>query len=375
MIRSISTRFWFWVFLLIAFPVGYAAAGQCVVTMVSPVEGSAVPPELTIMARITDGGYPFTEAGEKRWVEATLRDRTGQTLAQLPLRDNGQGADRRRGDGEWSAPAVLHLSEGYHRLIITVQRGSERQFHVVQFTVSSGTDQGEVSKHTVNEASPERQSGSIDALTKSMRRIEENAAGVSGFAGLYIICAAILGLCGIQAFLFLRQFQAQRSINTRAEQSAGEQQQGSPPSSPGGEKWRPLFGGVETIQNAVTGISRDLSATFRANQQLKDQAMHIAEELISLYRSVDALNSPATQALKMHLGRVLNKAGVEIWAPLVGEPAPEGCEQRPDLESSAQGGTVTAILQPGFRMRQDKESVVLVKPVVSVAGPRHGGSN
>ncbi len=360
-------RNWLGMFVFFAFLGDYGFAGNFVVTIVSPVEGGAVPEEFIIVARIMDnGGYPFTEEGKQRWVEATLKNKGRQIIAQLPLRDHGQGTDKRRGDGEWSTPAILRLDEGQYRLIITVQRGDERYSHAAQFTVSYKAGRNEIFKGARSEADPKRLETRVEALTKSVRTLEGTAKG-SWPVGLYIMAAVILGLAGIQIFLLSRHFWIQRSKGAQMEQVAEENKEDAALPSTGSEKWRPLFGGIETIQNAATMISRDLSSTFRANQQLKDQAMQVAEELIGLYRSVDVLNSPATQALKNHLGGVLKKAGVETWLPLVGEPAPEGCEQRPDPKSSAQYGVVSAVLQPGFRIYQGNETVVLVKPVVSVA--------
>jgi hypothetical protein len=230
--RSRSIRFWFWMFLFFAFPVEYAAAGQCVITMVSPVEGVAASPEFMIVTRITDGGYPFTEAGEKRWVEARLRDGRGQTIAALPLRDHGGGADRRRGDGEWTAPAILHLAEGNYQLFITVQRGGEKQSHAMTFRVSSKTGIG-ASTQTLNEASQELIASRMEALTKGMRRLEENLTQGGRLVGLYIICALILALGGIQVLLFLRQLRIQRSKSIREEQVTKAPEQDAPSPSGG----------------------------------------------------------------------------------------------------------------------------------------------
>jgi hypothetical protein len=138
-----------------------------------------------------------------------------------------------------------------------------------------------------------------------------------------------------------------------------------------GERWRPLFGAMDGLQTAVTGMKKDLSTTFQGQQTLFDQRVRLASELVSLSESlasVDTLTAPAAQALKAHLRTLLAEAGIEPWEPAVGQPAPPDCEQRPDPENrSAPQSSVTRVLRRGFRMRHGEGWIVLVRPVVAVA--------
>jgi len=143
------------------------------------------------------------------------------------------------------------------------------------------------------------------------------------------------------------------------------------PAGPVGEKWRALFGAMETAQAAISTIRGDLSVTYQTHQAVMDRLVRLVSELVSLSQSLasaDALAGPAVQTLKSHLANLLADAGVERWEPSVGLPAPPECEQRPDpTNDSAPPLSVTAVLTPGFRLRHAGGWIVLVQPVVAVA--------
>lgn len=350
-----------------------AAIEPLTVTSASPADGATVSSDVSIMVRIAEDGRPFTEAGARRWAQATVLNQRRQTVAQLPLRDHGQGSDRRRGDGEWTATAHLRLPDGQYRLAVAVQRGEERFLHETSFAVSA--------THAPTLASaPEARVGAGADMTGVEARMGELAAQVRALVArppsearsvLFVALGSLLVLSTIFALVLAIWFWMRRLAPAAAAAPAGAGAPEPTPSGPAGEKWRPLFGALESVLAAVTAMRKDLSSTFQAQQTLLDQRVRLASELVSLSQSlasVDALAAPEAQALKAHLCTLLDEAGVESWAPAVGGPAPEQCEQRPDPESrSAPPLSVTAILRPGFRMHHGDGWIDLVPPVVAVA--------
>ncbi len=374
MIRADSLRGWVRVVLLyLSLATQAAAAESLIVTFASPAAGATVSSDVSIMVRIVEDGRPFTEAGARRWAQATVLNQRGQTVAQLPLRDHGQGSDRRRGDGEWTATAHLRLPDGQYRLAVAVQRGEERFLHETSFAVSA-------THAPPPAAAPEARVGAGADLAGVEARIGELAAQVRALAArppsearsvLFVAVGSLLVLSAIFALVLAIRLWTRRPAPAAAEEETGDGPSQQAPSQGQGEKWHPLFGALESIQTAARGIAKDLSSTFQAHQRLADQWVRLASELVSVSQSlasVDALAAPEARALKAHLRTLLSEGGVEPWEPPVGGPAPPECEQRPDPEShSAPPHTIMAVLAPGFRMRHGDGWIVLVRPVVAVA--------
>jgi hypothetical protein len=145
MIRADSLRGWVRVVALcLSLATQAAATEPLTVTFVSPGAGATVSPEVSVAIRIAEDGRPFTKAGVRRWAQATIWNQRGQVVAQLPLRDNGQGSDQVRGDGEFecfgepakeaAAADPKHVVWGLKRLLgLTYRdacdRGELARFH------------------------------------------------------------------------------------------------------------------------------------------------------------------------------------------------------------------------------------------------------
>jgi hypothetical protein len=188
---------------------------------------------------------------------------------------------------------------------------------------------------------------------------------------LFVALGSLLVLSAIFALVLAIWFWMRRLAPAAAAAPAGTGAPEPTPSGPASEKWRPLFGALESVLAAVTAMRKDLSVTFQTHQKLADQRVRLASELVSLSQSlasVDALAAPEAQALKAHLRNLLDEAGVESWEPPVGYPPPPECEQRPDPENSSTPPlSVTKVLRQGFRMRHGDGWIHLVPPVVAVA--------
>jgi len=354
------------------------------VTFSVPAADATVSSDFSIAIRITEGSRPFTEAGARRWVQATVRKRGGQTVAQLPLRDHGQGSDRLRGDGEWTASTRIHLPDGQYSLAILIQRGDERYLPKTSFAVSTAHAPPSATTGEAG-ASAGADLARVDArlgeLAAQMQALADRAPASGGRPDggtvLLGVVVSILALSAILALvLVIRLWMRRPTPVVAGARSGASTPQPTPPGS-AEEKWRPLFRALESLQTAVTEMRKDLSGTFQVHQVLMDQRKHLAEELVSLSQSlasVDTLAAPATQGLKAHFRHLLAEAGIEAWEPAVGVLAPPDCEQRPDPEDrSAPPQSVTEVLMPGFRMRHGEGWIVLVRPVVAVATGTQGG--
>jgi hypothetical protein len=335
------------------------AAERLALTCLAPAEGSEVAPDVLIVARISEDGRPFTEAGQRRWAQAVVFDQKGQPAAQVPLRDHGRGHDRERGDGEWSATSRLLLQKGSYRLRLIVQRGEERFSRECPFAVSAAAQQMPAERLSAVEARLAKLATLVEGLPARLPPPKSQAPLWALL--LSVVLAAWLGM-GIAWAVWLRR---------RAPAVSSTSGPAPPAEAVASAKWRSLFDSLKALETTVAEIRKDLSGTFQAHRRLSDQQAELAGELVGLLQSlasVETLSAPHTRALQSQLDELLRRAGVERWVPVVGDPAPPECEQRPDTSNpSAPPFCVTQVLRPGFRMRQGEEWVTLVRPVVAVA--------
>ncbi len=404
MIMSNASAGWIWTVLLCsASPAQAAVEEPLTVVFVSPAADATVAPDISVTIRIAEDGQPFAQTGERQSVMATILKRE-QTVAQLPLYVDGQQSDRLPGDSEWTAPLRVRLPDGEYSVVVAIERGEEHYERQASFAVSSsqslpsGLTQQDVA---IAQGELDGIEARLDELVAQVETLAARPSPQEGRSGtgasLLGVMVWVLALVTIAALVLATWLWMRRPGLAKGVASA----------SSAGEKWRPLFGalaslqtairgiekdvsttsqthqmmmdqwvrvageGLTSLQTAVSGIERDLSVTFQTHQAMMDQRVRVAGELVSLSQSlasVDTLTAPAAHALKAHLQDLLAKAGVESWEPATGLPAPPECEQRPDRENrSAPPLTVTAVLAPGFRMHRGDGWIVLVRPVVSVA--------
>ncbi|MGA9115700.1 MAG: hypothetical protein WB626_02885 [Bacteroidota bacterium] len=337
---------------------------------VSPAPGDASERPVLCAVRITDEGRPFTEAGRGRGVEAMLRTAEGDLLARIVFRDNGKGGDERRGDGVWTAQVAVRFPEGPGRLTV-LARGEGRR-GARTFALGMGPAGGRKKDQA------ERREPTPPATGSVREKVHEGNAplpGESDALGTAAVLSAVfsfLGLCVLVAFLFLVRRWTSGGPMRRAEPAAGAGAQGGT-----GESWRSLFAAAQELKQAADRLGRDLGGTYRAQRELAEERVRTARELVSLSQSVGSvkeLDASLTRALQAHVGEVLRAAGIETWEPALGAPPPPECEQRPD--NGAQGApahSVTAVLRPGYRMRQGDGYVQIQPPVVAVAAGGEGG--
>ena len=340
--------------VLLALPAG--AWVTPAIEIVSPAPVSRAGDALLLRVRLRLGGGPFTEGGNNRWCQMTIRNHDGRTVAQAVLRDNGGDFDEKSSDGEWTAPVRLQLPPGNYSMYVTVNAGAERASEHGEFVVTPPE-----TKPTPPESGPDQASAikeQIGKLTKEVHALGSRRFPATGWIGLLAVAVA-----GLAVWLTLQRHPTQKLI---------EPQQDLPPVP--AANWKPLFSCFESIQSSVTSMKQDLSSTYQMQRRVLDERIKLARELVSLslsLESAETLDGDLTQALKANLEELLLNAGVGRWDPVIGSSAPAESEQRP--AKNGNGGsplTVTRVLRPGFRMREGEGWLVLVRPVVEVVPAR-----
>jgi molecular chaperone GrpE (heat shock protein) len=127
---------------------------------------------------------------------------------------------------------------------------------------------------------------------------------------------------------------------------------------------------IGTINEQAQDIDKKISGIFTNHRYIKDNYKKTLRDIVEVYIFALLLkNSPEeyVQPFRSKLKEIIDARGIEIWAPEIGKPAPDGCEKTPaEPGSSYPPGTVTIVHTPGFRLKEGERYETIAKPQISV---------
>lgn len=367
------------------------------INILSPEESEVISGHISISAKIEKNGRPFLERGGFKWVSAVIRDARGVDSIRISLRDNGKGGDRKADDGIWTSLAKARLAEGIYALSIVVREENQTFLsRKITFNVKPETAiEQAVAKETrllnqTNEivsklnmalknldAQLLKEDNNVNVLNETRKiasKLDSNLQKLNQLGVineylrkdisdktvemraylkwmLYIGAVVLVLLTGLILFAL---FKTHKSREPALAQSATDSVKQSKEIAPT-EKWRPVFSSLENVSKQLSQMEKDISGTFTVHRSLEAKLEKLVSGVIETYEFVRDWTEPPPEYIepvRIELKDVMKSIQIEEWAPKIGEPVPEGCDQEPSRESSLYPeGTVTKILSPGFRVK------------------------
>lgn len=132
--------------------------------------------------------------------------------------------------------------------------------------------------------------------------------------------------------------------------------------------WGPLLDRVSEMPGDTSELETDLYALYQDAKKLRGRYASLRRGAAEVYGYADTLEADESlRAVRRRLLQAMEKDGVRLWEPAVGQEAPPGCRIVPAGSDGRPAGTVVEVVTPGLRA---EDGEVVVAPLVRAVTER-----